>query len=76
MAEQVSSPADIPIIRILDPSTCVIGLANPRYRISDESFCRQLISHEQAVVRKYTLMAVVNFFIFGISKFPTFNSLC
>lgn len=53
---------------ILDPSTCVIGIANPRYRISDESFCRQPLSRAQFIVRKYTLMSVVNFFIFGVSK--------
>jgi hypothetical protein len=72
-ADQASSTYDLPLIRILDPSTCVIGLVNPRYRVSDESFCRQSLTREQAVVRKYTLMAVVNFFIFGISNFFVLN---
>lgn len=46
----------------------MIGLANPRYRVSDESFCRQSLSREQVIERKYPTMTVVNFFMFGISK--------
>jgi hypothetical protein len=31
-------------VKLLESMKCQIGLANPRYRISDESFCRQRLS--------------------------------
>jgi hypothetical protein len=35
------------------------------YRISDESFCRQPLSHSQQVTRRYTALTLVNFTIIG-----------
>jgi hypothetical protein len=54
-----------PFLRILDTSTCLIGLANPAYRISDESFCRTTLSRSQMIVKRYTAVALVNFTIIG-----------
>lgn len=57
------------MVKILDTSKCIIGLKNPAYRNSDESFCRESLSRSLKAARLYPLNTVVDYFIFGISKF-------
>ena len=54
--------------RNLETSRCVIGLQNPRYRISDESFCREPLDRSLKMPAMYSLNTVVDYFIFGISN--------
>ena len=54
-------------VKILEPTKCHIGLANPSYRISDESFCR-LPMKLTSVEAKYNVVALANFYIFGIGN--------
>lgn len=55
--------------KILETSTCHIGIRNPDFRISDERFCKTpLETSNPASLRKFSQGIVVNFFIIGFSK--------
>jgi hypothetical protein len=57
---------------ILSTSKCHIGLRNPGYRISDESFCKTILQPGQRAMtaqKRYTFNSIINFFLIGFSKF-------
>jgi len=57
--------------KILDTSTCHIGVRNPSYRVSDESFCFteiELNGHQS--LKRYTAETVINFLVIGFGKIP------